>query len=400
MKSNKIKRYLKKFVKFFFDDMLLESMILNIVLVCIIFCSNSWKIYSLIFSALYIGIKIARHRFIDTIFNLNLIKSRSDNSIYLLFVFINLTMLVECFIISSTYDRTLFFIVLAMRVILAIENKYIQYRILDSAISDLYTWGQVEENNLLSDGKTKKRLSQLASIKKSLIESTEKNMKNEMLKAELITNITHDLKTPLTSMINYTEILQRKETLDVEAKEYIRVLGHNADRLKTLITDLIYAQKTGSRDIEKREILIDFEELLMQIYADYQEMFKSRGLEFEYNSLDEEVLLYTDPELLVRILENLISNAYKYSVENSTIEASILVEYDDVIFRLKNEMAEPINADTDLLGELVKSEKSRSSDGSGLGLYITKNLAEILRSEFKIETVDNYFIAILKLKRD
>lgn len=284
------------------------------------------------------------------------------------------------------------------RIIFEGENIYVQNAILNNAIEDLYNFGESFEKSSLADKKTSRTLNMLSSIKEQIRTSINKTMETERLKTELITNISHDLKTPLTSIINYADILSKKTEMDFEAKEYIGVLGRNSERLRSLIIDLIYASKTGSGAIKVEKVFIDFNELVSQIYGDFDELLNKKELEFLYDYGNEEINLYTDPGIVSRIVQNLISNAYKYSKPGTKILGCTKIEERYIHFEMKNETDIPIKEnENDLLNELVKSEKARTTEGSGLGLYITKNLAEILGGEFHIAVKDNTFTATVIL---
>lgn len=395
----KVKNFIRKIVRYFRDYNSIEIMFLNLMIGLGIIFSFYGYIMSVCIIMAVILYRILKRKFADSIFTLKLFKEVSNSRVYAFFGFINIFMLFA--IITMDYDSFPAFLTLVVfRIIFGGENIYVQNNLLNSAIEDLYNFGESFEISPLASKKTVRTLMMLKSIKDEIKNSVNQSMKTERLKTELITNISHDLKTPLTSIINYADILSKKSEMDQEAKEYIGVLGRNSERLRSLIIDLIYASKTGSGAIKVEKVFLDFNELVSQIYGDFDELLNKKGLEFVYD-YDVEINLYTDPGIVSRIVQNLISNAYKYSKENTKILCQTKVFNDLVYFEMKNESKDKIDADEEeLLNELVKSEKARTTEGSGLGLYITKNLVEILGGEFHIEIKDNIFIAKVTMPQE
>ena len=229
----------------------------------------------------------------------------------------------------------------------------------------------------------------------------EENFRSEKLKVELITNISHDLKTPLTSIINYADLLSKKDELDEEAKKFIGILKRNSTRLRDLIVDLVFASKTSTRDIAVERSLVELNEMILQIYGDYDSLFKQKDLDFLYNSTSDEILIYTDVNLFVRIVENLLSNAAKHSRAGTKVLAGVIERESSVEFYVKNIMNEKLNMNSDeLFEELLKADRSRHSEGSGLGLNIVKNLSEILGGDVKISIHGQWFDVHVLLSKD
>lgn len=394
------KSILKKVVRHFKNTNFLESTFLSLMLLFGAFFSVYGYLLAIGIFSIIIVYKILDGNLIDSIFTLKLFLNSSENKMYTVFGVLNIFILFTMMVMDYNFFSA-FLNLIVFKIIFAGEDIYVQNEILNTAIEDLYNFGESFKKSTLANRKTSRTLNMLSSIKEQIKASINKSMETERLKTELITNISHDLKTPLTSIINYADILSKKTEMDEEAREYIGVLGRNSERLRSLIIDLIYASKTGSGAIKVEKVFIDFNELVSQIYGDFDEVLNQKGIEFIYDYDNEEINLYTDPGIVSRIVQNLISNAYKYSKPGTKILCCTKIEDGYIHFEMKNESNTPIKEnETDLLNELVKSEKARTTEGSGLGLYITKNLVEILGGEFHI-VVDNttfMVVAILPIE--
>lgn len=395
--SNKLKNLVKRLLRYLKNTNFLEATLLSLMIWLGMFFSVYGYVLALGIFSLIVVYKIWNGELKDSIFTLKLFLNSSGNKLYSLFGVLNIFIFFTVMVMDYNFFDA-FLNLIIFRIIFEGENIYVQNAILNNAIEDLYNFGESFEKSSLADKKTSRTLNMLSSIKEQIRASINKTMETERLKTELITNISHDLKTPLTSIINYADILSKKTEMDFEAKEYIGVLGRNSERLRSLIIDLIYASKTGSGAIKVEKVFIDFNELVSQIYGDFDELLNKKELEFLYDYGNEEINLYTDPGIVSRIVQNLISNAYKYSKPGTKILGCTKIEEGYIHFEMKNETDIPIKEnENDLLNELVKSEKARTTEGSGLGLYITKNLAEILGGEFHIVVKDNTFTATVIL---
>lgn len=229
----------------------------------------------------------------------------------------------------------------------------------------------------------------------------EENFRSERFKVDLITNISHDLKTPITSIINYADLLSKKEVLDDEAKNFVAILKRNSTRLKDLIVDLVFASKTSTGNLSIEKSLVELNEMILQIYGDYDSLFEKRDLEFSYKSASDEILIYTDVNLFVRIVENLFSNAAKHARPGTRVLAGVIERESTIEFYVKNIVDEKLNMNSDeLFEELLKADRSRHSEGSGLGLNIVKNLAELLGGEVKVSIHGQWFEVHVLLLRD
>ena len=288
-----------------------------------------------------------------------------------------------------------------LRLCILTEKLALQNRVLKDAIEDTSNLGHPSIKTPLADEQTIEAIQALTGIRDNYVEAMNEKMKSEKMKTELITNISHDLKTPLTSIINYADILNKKEKMDDEAKNYIQILGRNSDRLKSLIIDLIDASKTGTGNVHIERGFIEFNELVSQIYGDFDTVYKDKNLEFIYEPTEESIVLYSDGNLLSRIIQNLISNAWKYSLANTRVYAKSDENMGILYFSIKNISERKLNMSADeLMEQFIRGERSRNTEGSGLGLYIARNLVELLGGECRIVIDGDFFQVFLEIPKD
>lgn len=219
--------------------------------------------------------------------------------------------------------------------------------------------------------------------------AVEKSMKDERLKADLITNVSHDIKTPLTSIINYVDLLKREEISDPVINGYIEVLDVKSQRLKQLTEDLVEASKISSGNISYVFEKINLTELLNQAIGEFSEKFETKGLSVMDNLAGQHAYIEADSRRMWRIVENLFNNIYKYALENTriylTLQQEMIGEKKAVSISVKNISAQPLNIQADELTErFIRGDVSRSTEGSGLGLSIAKNLTEAQHGKFDI----------------
>ena len=222
-------------------------------------------------------------------------------------------------------------------------------------------------------------------IGEGLDAAVENSMKNERMKTELITNVSHDIKTPLTSIINYVDLLKRENPTDPKIKGYLDILEEKAHRLKTLTEDVVEASKASTGNISLEMVNLNFVELVQQVIGEFEEHFQERNLSLMVHFDEEEAIICADGRRLWRVLENVFGNAAKYVMENTTVYAEVKVEKSNVIFSLKNITAQPLNISADEPTEpFIRGDDSRNTEGSGLGLSIAKSLTELQNGEFRL----------------
>lgn len=220
----------------------------------------------------------------------------------------------------------------------------------------------------------------------------QEGIKSERLKTELITNVSHDIKTPLTSIINYVDLLKKEEIENEKAKEYIGVLENKSQRLKKLTEDLIEASKASSGNVKLKIETINVAELIKQSTGEFEDKFKAKSLEIITNIPDEEICINADNRYMYRIIENIFSNVAKYSMENSRVYIDVVRKYKKVYIDVKNISKDVLNiSEEELMQRFVRGDKSRTTEGSGLGISISKSLAELQKGNFEIKIDGDLF---------
>lgn len=232
----------------------------------------------------------------------------------------------------------------------------------------------------------------------SMQESMEEKLKSERLKTELITNISHDIKTPLTSIINYVDLLKNEED-EIEKEKYINILDYNSRRLKSMVLDLIDASKTGTGNIEFHNSIVELNELILQVYSLFDEDFTEKGLDFIYETERENIFFVIDGDQLSRVIENLFSNVVKYSLANTPVYGKTTIKDNIISVQIINTSAYTIEVSgEELLQQFVQGERSRHTEGSGLGLYIARNIVELMGGKLSVTVNQQDFIINMEFK--
>ena len=218
------------------------------------------------------------------------------------------------------------------------------------------------------------------------------------MKSELITNVSHDLKTPLTSIINYIELIKKEENITPEyLKDYVNVLDSKSKRLKVLIEDLFEASKASSGNIELNMEKIDIIQLLRQSIGELEEKLSEANLDLKINVPEEKVYVRADGRRLYRVLENLLSNISKYSLPNTRVYIDITEVEGRVKLIMKNISSYELNFDPEEIMERFKrADDSRNTEGSGLGLAIARDLVKLQGGEFAIDIDGDLFKSIIE----
>ncbi|MCD8035801.1 MAG: HAMP domain-containing histidine kinase [Clostridiales bacterium] len=223
-------------------------------------------------------------------------------------------------------------------------------------------------------------------------------IKGEKMKTELITNVSHDLKTPLTSIITYVDLLKREELHNERAENYVAILDEKTNRLKTLIEDLVEASKASSGNLAVTKSRLNLKDLIDQALGEFEERIEESQLEFKVNA-PEDVFIYADGRHMWRIAENLITNALKYAMPNTRVFIDAYKTETEGIFLVKNVSASPIE-DVDLKSlteRFVQGDSSRKTEGAGLGLSIAQSLSEIQGGRLEITADGDVFKATVKM---
>ena len=248
-------------------------------------------------------------------------------------------------------------------------------------------------------GQQKKVAEAVNHIRQGLMSSVNESLKNEKLKADLITNVSHDIKTPLTSIVNYVDLLKRENLENENAKYYIHVLEEKSQRLKQLTEDLVETSKITSGNVKLNMQKLDLVELLYQTGGEFNERFESRNLTIVTKIPSEQIFIYADGRQLYRSIENLYTNAAKYALENTRVYVELEKADKKAVFTIKNvsknELDIVSNGNVDLTERFVRGERSRTTEGSGLGLSIAKNLTHLMGGKFEIKVDGDLFIATI-----
>ncbi len=220
----------------------------------------------------------------------------------------------------------------------------------------------------------------------------QEGIKSEKLKTELITNVSHDIKTPLTSIINYVDLLKKEEIDNSKIKEYIEILDSKSQRLKKLTEDLVEASKASSGNVKLNIEKINIGELIKQTTGEFEDRFNDKKLEIITSIPEGIVYISADNRYMYRVIENLFSNISKYALENSRVYIDVVRDGGKVKISIKNISRERLNISADeLMQRFVRGDKSRTTEGSGLGISISKSLTEIQKGKFNLQVDGDLF---------
>lgn len=276
------------------------------------------------------------------------------------------------------------------------EFDRLEYAVKSMAIGDINY--KLEETDF--SGKEIITAKSLNSIGQGLEKAISNQVKSERLKADLITNVSHDLKTPLTSIINYVDLIKREEIQNKKVAEYVDVLERKSRHLKNLTEDLLEASKLSSGNVSVEMNNIDIVEMIMQMNGEFEEKYAQNNLTLVPDLPKEAVMVNADVRHLWRILDNIYTNACKYAKRDTRVYVSIKSEEDMAVFIMKNISEYPLNINSDELTErFVRGDISRSTEGSGLGLSIAKSLADLQKAVFDIQIDGDLFKIIIKLHK-
>lgn len=245
-------------------------------------------------------------------------------------------------------------------------------------------------------GEQKEMAEYINHIGEGLDAAVENSLKNERMKTELITNVSHDIKTPLTSIINYVDLLKRENFTDPKICGYLDVLDEKAHRLKVLTEDVVEASKASSGAISLELANINFIEMLHQVMGEFDEKFQEKNLSLMVHLTDEAMMIRADGRRLWRVLDNVFGNVVKYAMEGTRVYAEATPVCGKVTFSLKNISAQPLNISAEELTErFIRGDSSRNTEGSGLGLSIAQSLTELQGGEFKLYLDGDLFKVII-----
>ena len=299
------------------------------------------------------------------------------------------------FIIISIMLASLFYTGIAIILLIGfwiwayyqIKKYILEQEKIKNALKDIY---EGKSNDVhLNESELKGALKEMAiyvnDIASGFSNAINESLKSERLKTELITNVSHDIKTPLTSIINYVDLLKKENIQDEKVKEYIDILDKKSQRLKKLTEDLVEASKVSSGNVKLNLENININELFNQTIGEFKDRFEEKNLIIETTIPNDNIKINADSRYLYRIIENLFSNITKYALEGSRVYIDIIEKEKIIDISIKNISKDKLNISSDeLMQRFVRGDKSRYTEGSGLGLSIAKSLTELQGGTFDI----------------
>ena len=320
---------------------------------------------------------------------------RSFTIAYLIIIFLGLGYILSFMRFYRGLTLTLYFIVFTIIYIIAIKtvNEIGRISIESSKISAGDFDYKVSKNYQIFD----RIIDNFNNIGNNLDKAVEEATKSQRMKTELITNVSHDLKTPLTSIINYSDLLNKDSSNSQKAKEYSKIIYDKSLRLKTLIEDLFEVSKASSENIQLNLEKIDFKALILQAMGEWEDKFKEKNIEFVSTLPENPLILDLDGQKISRVLDNIFSNIYKYGAEHSRVYIDLISDNKVKLF-VKNISKYPLNISAEeLMERFTRGDKSRNTEGSGLGLSIADSLINAHKGEFHIEIDGDLFKTIIIL---
>ena len=279
-----------------------------------------------------------------------------------------------------------------------IHQWLIRYSEIKNAINQIYmgnTELHLDENRY--KGSLRNMAVEVNDIAGGLSNAIQEKLKSERLKTELITNVSHDIKTPLTSIINYVDLLKKEEMPNEQAREYLSILDNKSQRLKRLTEDLVEASKASSGNIKLNMEKLNVNELLKQISGEFEDKFKTRKLEEVMSLPEKSVYINADSRYMYRVLENMYSNISKYAMENTRVYIDVIPNNNRITIQMKNISKEKLNISTDeLMQRFVRGDSARNTEGSGLGLSIATSLTTLQGGIFNIYLDGDLFKVIIE----
>ena len=240
----------------------------------------------------------------------------------------------------------------------------------------------------------------LNSIGQGLSEAVGERLKSERMKTELITNVSHDIKTPLTSILNYTDLLTRLDLQDPTAREYLEVLSRQSIRLKKLLEDLIEASKASSGNLSLEMETLDASMLLTQAAGEFEDRLKNKNIDLRVTSTAESALVRADSRYLWRVFDNLLTNICKYAQPGTRAYVDLACRDGNVEIVFRNISAQPLNITSEeLLERFTRGDSSRNTEGSGLGLSIATSLMDLMGGRLDLVVDGDLFKVTLSLRR-
>ena len=283
-----------------------------------------------------------------------------------------------------------------------ISKRIKSYTKIKAAINDLYNGKtDLHLNEREFYGEDKEIAKHINDIAGGLSNAIDERLKSERLKTELITNVSHDIKTPLTSIINYIDLLKKENIEGEKTNEYLNILDSKSQRLKKLTEDLVEASKASSGSIKLNMEKLNVNELIKQVSGEFEDKFKAHNLQEIITLPEKEVYVKADSRYMYRVLENMYSNISKYAMEGTRVYVDIAEKNNKVSIQLKNVSNQKLNISADeLMQRFVRGEASRNTEGSGLGLSIARSLTELQKGQFNIYLDGDLFKVTIEFEKE
>lgn len=322
----------------------------------------------------------------------SLITSMTRNAnmtVKLILIFISFGILnIIGFGLSINNEPIGFFILIAIWVyaFAKMHQWLVRYIEIKNAINEIYIGNtEVHLDEKRYKGSLNSMAIQVNDIAGGLSNAIQEKLKSERLKTELITNVSHDIKTPLTSIINYVDLLKKEKMPNEQAEEYLNILDNKSQRLKRLTEDLVEASKASSGNIKLNIEKLNVNELLKQVSGEFEDKFKLRNLEEVMSLPEKNVYINADSRYMYRILENMYSNISKYAMDNTRVYIDVIPNNNRITIQMKNISKEKLNISTEeLMQRFVRGDSARNTEGSGLGLSIATSLTTLQGGTFNI----------------
>ncbi len=241
---------------------------------------------------------------------------------------------------------------------------------------------------------------QLENIRQGMADAVDEQMKSERMKVELIANVSHDLKTPLTSIISYVQFLKEEEGLPEHVKDYVKILDEKSQRLKNMVQDVFAVSKAASGELPMCMEKLDFAKLLRQTLADMDEEIRDSRVSFRTELPEEPVMITADGQRMYRVFQNLFQNALKYSLDGSRVYVTLKVYGTMAVASVKNTSHMELDEDKNFTERFFRGDKSRTDGGSGLGLSIAQSFTEACGGRFELEFNADLFIVRVSFQTD
>lgn len=279
-----------------------------------------------------------------------------------------------------------------------IKNVQGQYQDILHMTEDLSS-GNFENIKPADSGLFQSLNNNIYQIKDGFEQAVKEQVQSQNLKTELISNVSHDLKTPLTGIKNYVELLNDPNISEKDKKSYLERLNQYTDRLSILITDLFEVSKANSGNIDLEYSNINIIEFIEQVCAENEELLQAKNLQLVTHLPEKDVIVSLDGNKTYRIFENLFTNISKYALENTRVFLDVKDIGNSVVITMKNTSKAPLDFNNDITERFVRGDKSRHEAGSGLGLAIVKSFTEVQNGTFMIETDGDLFKSILSFRK-